>query len=113
MKSGERQFHLRLHTSGTRQLAARRLLAQILEQRSLAHTGFAGNHQRPAFTSVNSLEQPVEYAALGVAVNQLHHAPCTREIRRYLHGSEALTIPGDIAERPVRRWAAVRQGWRW
>ena len=75
MQSGERQFHLRLHTSGTRQLAARRLLAQILEQRCLAHTRFAGNHQRPAFTSVNSLEQPVEYAALGVAVNQLHRAP--------------------------------------
>jgi hypothetical protein len=105
MQSGERQFHLRLHTSGTRQMAPRRLHAQITEQRCLAHTRFTGNHQRPALTSANSLEQPVEHAALGVAVNQLHRAPVPVK-SAVLHGA-ALTIPGDGAG--LRRDAASRR----
>src|SRR6476659_7628204 len=112
MQSGERQFHLRLHAGSPGQSAVRRLLAQIFEQRRLANTRFAGNHQRPALTGANSLEQPVEHAALGVTVNQLHRTPAPVKSAA-ICTAVALTIPGDSAEWPVRRSTALRHGWRW
>src|SRR5258708_31028651 len=108
MSSGERQFHLRLHARSPGQSAPRRLPAQILQQRCLAHTRFAGDHQRPALTGTNSLEQPVEYAALGVAVNQLHRAPAPVKSAA-ICTAVALTIPGDSAEPPPRRSTALRR----
>ena len=68
------------------------------------------NHQHPALTRVNSLEQPVEYAALGVAVNQLHRAPAPVKSAA-ICTAVALTLPGDRgADGRCDGWRARRRG---
>ena len=57
--------------------AFRRPAGQVLQQRRLADTGFAGHNQGAALAGADSFDEPVEHAALGVTINQLHHAPRT------------------------------------
>jgi hypothetical protein len=72
MQCGKGQLHLRLHTRGANYLAIRRLISHVVQQRRLAHTGFAAHHDRPALTGTRSLEKPVEFTTLCVTANQLH-----------------------------------------
>src|SRR5258705_6963828 len=77
MQCGEGQFHLGLTTRGARYPTARRIPGQVVKQRGLADTCFAGHHQCLTLTVTNCRDEPVERVALGVTVNQLHAPPRT------------------------------------
>ena len=66
MQPGEGELHLRLDAGGAHHQAARCLLDQVVQQRGLAHARFTAHHQRPALTSSNGFDEPVEHLAFGV-----------------------------------------------
>jgi hypothetical protein len=74
MQCGEGQFHLGLTTRSTHYAATRRTRGQIIKQRGLADTRFAGHHQCLTLTPTNRRDEPVERVALGLTVNQPHRA---------------------------------------
>ena len=64
MQPGERKLHLRLDAHGARDPEVRRLLDDVLQQRGLAHPGLAAQHQGPALSRSNGVDQPVEHIEL-------------------------------------------------
>ena len=60
MQAGVGELHLRLDAGGAHHTAARRSVDQVLQQRGLAHARFAPQHQGPALTRANGVDEPVE-----------------------------------------------------
>jgi hypothetical protein len=57
----EGEFHLGLDTRRPHHPASRRVPGQVIQQRRLARSRLTGQHQRPALTRANRLDQPVEH----------------------------------------------------
>ena len=86
MQPGEGQLHLRLDAGGTHDQAVRCLRDQVIQQRGLADTRFAADHQRPALTPANSVGEPVKLVALAASALQVR--------RRLLDGRTCGHLPG-------------------
>ena len=71
MHTGEREFHLGLHTDRTHHTAVRRALGHVLQQLGLADSGLAAQDKHPALTGPDRLKHPVKRRAL-VAPTQQH-----------------------------------------
>ena len=74
MQPGVGQLHLRLHAGGPGYPAAARPFGQVVQQGGLADTRVAANDQHLAFTGPDRIHQPVQHAALALAVSQPDHA---------------------------------------
>ena len=105
VQPGERQFHLRLHTRGTRHLAPRCPPGYVFQQRGLADPRLAADHQHPTLPGPDSIDEPVEHAALAASASQLgrvssqsgagSHRPALRRVHVAGFG-------GSLAIRPDR-----------
>ena len=60
----EGELHLGLDTGRPHHPASQRVSGQVIQQRRLARPRLTAQHQRPALTHANRLDQPVEHAAL-------------------------------------------------
>src|ERR1700691_573651 len=89
LQPGERQLHLRLDTRRAHQTAGWRLPRDVVQQRRLAHSWLADQHQRPALTSLDGVDEIVESAALAAPARQLSRASSDRGPCRYLHVTDA------------------------
>jgi hypothetical protein len=69
------ELHLRLDTRGARHPAARGVLDQVVQQRRLAHPRLTADHQRPALTSANGVDEPVQHLRFAVSTPQLRGIP--------------------------------------
>ena len=74
LQPGERQLHLGLDACGTDHPAARRVPGNVVQQRALAHSRFAGQHQRLALARPDRADQPAEEAELVESAPQLRSA---------------------------------------
>jgi len=95
VQPGKRQLHLRLDTCDTYHLAARRLAGQVVQQHGLADTRLAAQHENPALTRADRLDQPVQRGALRPPVRQPRRAALHRETCRPLHDTDAIRAPGQ------------------
>ena len=89
MQAGEGQLHLRLDAQRAHHPAARRLPGQVVQQRGLAHARLAADHQHPALTGPDGLDEPAERASARWS------GPAA------VHG-------GPVARVPLNQWAPQR-----
>ena len=79
LQRGEREFHLRLDTRSPRYAAIRRRPpGQVVQQRCLAHTRLVAHHKCSALTRPDSIDQPVQHAALAAPARQARRASSDR-----------------------------------
>jgi hypothetical protein len=83
MQSGERQFHLRLHTRRPDHPAPPGAPGQVVEQRRLAHTRITAHYQGLALTRPHTSHEPVQHATFSVPVYQPLPATRTSSGRHY------------------------------
>jgi len=117
MQPRESQLHLRLDTSCAEHTTAGCLLDQVFQECGLAHARFAADHQSPAPTCANSLDEPVEPVALAApaheprrpwdpdrwASSHLHATDVTpRTDRRGLATGDAKYASGRGTDPPIR-----------
>ena len=74
VQPGVGQLHLRLDPGRMRYPAARRLLAQVVQQRRLAHARFAAHHQGAALACTYRVQEPVQHVAFPAPAQQLRGA---------------------------------------
>jgi hypothetical protein len=71
MQAGEGQLHLRLDPDRAHYLAARRRRSgQLVQQRGLAHARLTADHQHPALSGPDRLDDPAQGADLATAAPQ-------------------------------------------
>jgi hypothetical protein len=80
VKARERELHLRLDSRRAYDVASRRVVGDVVEQRRLPHAGFAADDESPALAVANCLNEPVNYVAFSPSAEQLHGAPPEREL---------------------------------
>ena len=93
MQPGERQLHLRLHSSRPGHPAAGRVPREVFQQGGLAHTRLAMHDQRSALTDAHGFDEPIKHRALGAAPGQCRRAPPHRLISGYVHDAHATVGP--------------------
>ena len=71
MHRREGELHLGLDSGCPRHPASRRVPGQVIQQRRLARTFLAAQHQHPALTRADRLDQPVENGAFATPPVQL------------------------------------------
>ena len=67
----EGELHLRLHARRPDDLAPRRALHQMVQQRALADAGLTAQHQRPARARAHARHELIQRRALGVPAEQI------------------------------------------
>jgi hypothetical protein len=82
VQSRERQLHLRLHARRPRNAAPRRLPGDVVEQRRLAHAGFAAQDEHTTLARPHSRHQAIEQLALAAPAAQLRAGIAARHIHR-------------------------------
>ena len=108
VERGERQLHLRFHAGRPEQPQVPRRPGCIVQQRALADPGLAADHQDTAAPSPDRMEEPVEYPAFSVPVEERqgrsgertevrHGQPsrCSSCRTRLTNGSVYHPSPGD------------------
>jgi hypothetical protein len=68
---GEGELQIGLDTGDARHPAAKRLLGQVVQQGRLAHTRLPADHQGPALTGPNRVEEPLQQIAFAASAPQL------------------------------------------
>ena len=82
MQAGERELHLGLHAHRPRDATPGRLAGDVLQQRRLADTRLAAQHQRRALADPDARQQPVQHRALPLSA--LQHLAEVRAGHTYL-----------------------------
>jgi hypothetical protein len=95
MQCGEGELHLRLDARCTRQATSRRLLDHVFQQCRLAHARLATHHERPALTSANRFDQPIQHVALDAPANEGRRAALDRGASAHLHDIDLTTRTDD------------------
>src|SRR5690242_2407117 len=89
MQPGEGQLHLRLDAHRPRYPKARRLPDQVVQQRGLAHARLTADHQHPALTGPDAIDELGERAHLAGPAPQRCGSSPWRRIRGHGRGYAA------------------------
>jgi len=68
VQPGEREFHLRLHASGSHHAAVGGVRQDMVEEGRLADTRFAAEHDHAARTGSSISDEAIERPALGAPI---------------------------------------------
>ena len=91
-----RKLHLRLDSGRPGDVATRRVLRQILQQRALAHPGLPAQHQRPAVTRAHTRHQLIQRRALAAPAEQ-PRGNGSRHRHASLGAAPCVGNPGTVA----------------
>jgi hypothetical protein len=98
VQPSERQFHLGLDPCDLSDLEAGRLIDSMLQQRGLAETSLAPDHEHSALALSDVLEQPVHVLALADPAEERRGALDGHALKRKSRGESR--SPGQADLRP-------------
>ena len=106
-----RELHLRLDSGRPGDAAPRRVLHQILQQRTLAYPGLTAQHQRPAQTRAHARHQLIQRRALAASAKQPLRGNGTRHRQASVKGwcEKGVLVGAGGLPRMCSVWTAL--GW--